>query len=72
MTMSMKMIIHLERLILNFSRTWGNFTPAEKDEIAEEIAREINKLNKYQRSELWRRIHRCHNILSYIAKYLQT
>lgn len=68
----MEKIIEIERAVKNFSRVWHNFTPEEKDEIGAEIAAKINKLNSYQKSETWRRIHKCNNILYYIAPYLNT
>lgn len=67
----MEKVKEIERLVRNHASAWRHYTYKEREEVAEYIAKQIHQVtNQYQKSELWRRIYQCGDILHYISMYL--
>ena len=67
----MEKIISLERLIKNHAQVWAHYSHKEREEIAQELAKQIQQIeNQYARSELYRRIYQLGDILYYISVWL--
>jgi len=67
----MEKVIEVERLIKNHASVWAHYTHKEREEIAQELAKQIQQIeNQYARSELYKRNYRCGEILYYISLWL--